>query len=553
MTRTRIILAVVGLAACSAPEPRSLTPRVAAFGLASPEVAVLRVQQVLTLQPTFYDSGGTALTSGRATFSSSDARVATVDTRGRVTGHAAGDAAILATRDGAEVATHVRVAEDASGPVVDVFQAASFQTIAGWEASGQVGEIDCDPRAYAVYKDSLLHRAVNELGITRLRLSAQSGTESPADTWLDFRAGRMNYPTWRRTWFVSTNDNADPRVADPAGFQWGYFDNKLDAAVMPIRNLLAQRGEQLYVNLNYVDFFLGAGSKAFPQMKDPEEYAEFIRVVFDHMKDRVGFVPDAVELNLEPEHTPYTGEDMGRALVAVARRLREGGYTPEFHGPSTTKASNAPLYYDAMMRVPGARGLISEIAYHRYSGVSNATLRAILVRARRDGNRTAMLEHIGSGFDGLYDDLTIAHASAWEQFALAYCGRTSNPENPGVYYQVDQSDPARPRVVLTYESRLLRQVFMYVRPGAVRLGAVAGDDTTRALAFRNANGRLVMVARTRGPLTFTVRGLADGTYGVNYSARTGRYNVDLPDLVVRDRHPATITMPVAGAMTIYAR
>jgi hypothetical protein len=549
-----LVIASPSLGGCTSPESQPPAAGPATFGLESPEVAVLTVGDGLTSQPTFYDSTGTAITSGTPAFESSDARVATVDARGRVQAVAPGEVAIRATRERAAVSTHLRVvASEIEGPVIDVFPTASFQVMTGWEASGQLGEIDCDPKAYEIYKDTLVKRVVNELGITRLRLSARSGTESRADTWIAFRAGRMNYPTWRRTWFVSENDNDDPRLVNPAGFQWGFFDYKLDAAVAPIRKLLEARGEKLYINLNFVDFYLGAGSKAFPVMKDPEEYAEFITEIFNHMKARVGYVPDGVELNLEPEHTPYTGEDMGRALVAVARRLKEAGYTPEFLGPSNTKASNVPLFYDAMMRVPGARGLIAEIAYHKYSGVSNATLRAILVRARRDGTKTAMLEHIGSGFDGLYEDLTIAQASSWEQFTLAYCGRNANPDNAGVFYHVNLADSANPSVGLTREGRLLRQVFVYARPGAVRLGAMANNEAIQPLAFRNANGKVVAVARTRAAGAFTVRGLPAGTYGVNYSTRLGRYNIDVPDVTVSDGGVATVKMPAAGAFTLYAR
>jgi hypothetical protein len=61
------------------------------------------------------------------------------------------------------------------------------------------------------------------------------------------------------------------------------------------------------------------------------------------------------------------------------------------------------------------------------------------------------------------------------------------------------------------------------------------------------------VARTRSAGTFTVRGLPAATYGVNYSTRLGRYNIDLPDVTVTDGGVATVQMPAAGAFTLFAR
>ena len=356
-----------------------------------------------------------------------------------------------------------------------------------------------------------------------------------------------------RAGFVATNDNADPHVADPTKFQWGYFDRVVDTVIVPVRQALARRGESLYVNLNFVDFFLGAGRKAFPQMKSPEEYAELIRAVFDHMQEKYGFTPDGVELLLEPENSAYTPADVGASLVAVARRLREGGYTPDFIGPSTTKTGNAPAWWDAVNAVPGARGLLTEFAYHKYGGLSRPALRAILMRARRDGVPTGMLEHIGSGFDGLYEDLTVANVSTWEQFTLGYCGMRDNPDNDGVYYQVNQTNPAAPRINITTESRLMRQVFNYVRPGAVRIGAASSHDALRALAFRRPTGGVIVVARGVTKGRFIVRGLPAGAYGVNYSTKKGRYNVDLPDVLVNEGVPLSLELPGDAALTIYAR
>ncbi len=525
----------------------------AAVGLAAPSAAVLAPGESLTLHPEFQDALGTAITGGAPVFTSQSPKIAEVQPSGHVVAKSTGETVIQATRGQITLRTHLRVAAPGDEITVDVFPADEHQRIKGWEGSGQVGELDCDSTAFRLFSETLIDRLVNELGVNRIRLGARSGIEHPRNFFAEYLAGRLSYPLWRRTWFVAVNDNDDPRVLDASRFQWRDFDYVVESSVVPMRRALAARGERLYVNLNFVDFWLGAGTKAFPHMKHPEEYAELILAIFDHMKAKYGFVPDGVELVLEPENTPYSGHDLGRSLVAASRRLKDAGYDPEFIGPSTTKAANATSHYDALVSVPGARERLDELSYHRYGGLSNAALRAILMRARRDGKTTSMLEHIGSGFDGLYQDLTVAGVSAWEQFALAYCGRRDNPENPGVYYQVNDRDPAHPRINITNEAKLLRQVFRYVRPGAIRVGALTNDRQLRALAFRSSSGGLVVVARAPGPVRFAVRGLHQGTYGVNYSTRAQRYNVDLPDVRVQAGRPLQVRLPANGAITIYRR
>ncbi len=437
--------------------------------------------------------------------------------------------------------------------IVEISPAVTFQKISGWEAAAQLGEVDCNPGAYRRYRDEVVDRAVNELGLTRLRLDLRSGLESDTDTWPAFLSRSLSYPQWRDTWFVPRNDNADPFDADPAGFQWGRFDHNVTEVVLPIRRALAARGERLYLNLNYIDFWLGAATKPFSHFSDPEEYAELLLVVFEHMRGKYGFVPDGVEVLLEPENTPHGAREIGRAIVALEERLTRAGYHPDIIAPSTTRMANAPAYYDEMLTVPGIAGRIDELSYHRYTGISRPTLAAISNRASRDGITTGMLEHLGSGFAELYDDLTIGNVSAWQQFTIAYCGRRDNPDATGSYLQVNQSDSLAPRVHLTRMSRLFRQVFNYVRPGAIRVAATSTEPSLRPLAFRNADGRLVLVGWTEEASTFSVRGLPAGRYGINYSTTHGRYNAELSEVTVTDNGAIAVPMPAAGVVTVYGK
>ncbi|MBL8958293.1 MAG: hypothetical protein JNJ98_00450, partial [Gemmatimonadetes bacterium] len=87
-----------------------------------------------------------------------------------------------------------------------------------------------------------------------------------------------------------------------------------------------------------------------------------------------------------------------------------------------------------------------------------------------------------------------------------------------------------------------------------RIEAVSANAAAmRPLAFRNADGRLVVVVKTTGPATFAIRGLAAGTYGVNYGTSGTQYNVNLADVVAAAGADVTITMPAGGVITIYGR
>jgi hypothetical protein len=287
-------------------------------------------------------------------------------------------------------------------------------------------------------------------------------------------------------------------------------------------------------------------------MQDPREYAELILATFQHLQQKYGFVPDAVEMLLEPDNTPWRGADLARALVATGDRLKAAGYTPDFIAPSNTSMSAAVTYFDAMVQTPRVLEYLSDLAYHRYSGVSDPTLALIGQRAKQYGIRTSMLEHIGSGFNDLFKDLTIGNVSAWEQFALAYCGNGDNPGGGGIYYQINQSVPSAPRVNITNHSKLLRQVFLFVRAGAVRYGATSTNGAFEPVAFRNVDGKHVVVVKANSGGAFTLAGLPAGTYGIKY-ATANAWDQNPVDVTIAAGGTVTAHIPAAGVLTIYGR
>jgi hypothetical protein len=414
------------------------------------------------------------------------------------------------------------------------------QTMTGWEATAQAGQHD--DAAYAVYGAVLIDRAVNELGITRLRLEVRAGAE---------RAPAMPPPDGVSddcARYLVGNDNEDPFDTDPSGFDFSELDDAVEKIALPMKHALSEHGERLVLNVNYVAF-LGQCPAGTPYPHaDPEEYGEFVLATYRHMQARWGLVPDLWEVVLEPENTGgrWTGQQIGVAMLATARRLEAAGFTPRFVAPSVTKAGNAPRYFDELAMVPGAMKYLEELSYHRYRGVATGDIEAIAERGRRHGVRTSMLEHIGSGVDALHQDLTAGGVSAWQQYTLAY---PKDDDDGAQYYIVDGSAPDGIR--LASRSRLLRQYFRFVRPGSTRIGARTTDPRVLPVAFSHPRDGVVVVLRATAALGATLSGLPAGTYGLSYT--TEREAVTLPDVVLAQDDDLAASIPASGVLTVFAR
>jgi hypothetical protein len=418
--------------------------------------------------------------------------------------------------------------------------AVQYQTMKGWEAVAQAGQ---DQPGYAGWRDKVIDLAVNDLGLNRLRLEVKPGAENTRDYYAEMRAGSTD--TWRCVRWLTVNDNNDPAVLNLAGFRFSQVDSVMVNLVQPMRQRMQARGEQLYVSFNYVAFIHQCATP--PYFHDqPAEYAEFILAHFIHLRDTYQLVPDAVEIILEPDNIPEwsSGTLIGQAMVATSARLAAAGFHPEFIAPSVTNMAKAVPYFDDLVKVPGAAQLIDVLSYHRYGGVSTATLAQIAQRAASRGIRTGMLEHIASGVEDLYQDLTVGMNSEWQQFGLAF---PLDADNGGLYYRIINGQP-----VESSRTSGLRQYFRYVRFGAVRIGATSSLGSVRPVAFRNTNGGMVVVLHIEGARTVRVGGLAAGTYGASISTGSAT-GTELGDRVAGADGIVSVTAPAGGVLTIYRK
>jgi hypothetical protein len=418
--------------------------------------------------------------------------------------------------------TITAVTAPAPGGTITLSPSIRYQTMKGWEGTAQMGHTFASN--FNLFKDELVDRLVNELGINRVRLESHQ-THHAAE---------------------SSNDNPDPFSINWNGFDFTNFDVDVERVVIPLRQAMAANGEQLYVNFNTVA--VGTNNDAFHQ--DPEEFAEFVLAHFLHLQSKYGFVPDAVEVSLEPDVFKTFNQDprlLGAALVATGDRLSAQGFTPDFIGPSNTNTSNANSWFDSMIQVPGVLNYLSEFSYHRYSAPSG-TVGNIGNKSRAHGIGAAMLEHIGADVNELYEDLTIGNNVAWQQFTLAF----PTSDNGAQYYVVDNSNPSNPQVNIGSRTKLLRQYFKFIRAGAQRIDASSANGSFDPVAFINPDGKYVVVVKASGGGSFSVAGLPSGRYGIKYTTGS-QYDVDLADVTLGSGGVLNASIPASGVMTMYGK
>jgi hypothetical protein len=212
--------------------------------------------------------------------------------------------------------------------------------------------------------------------------------------------------------------------------------------------------------------------------------------------------------------------------------------------------ANAKPYFDAIKAVIGDAGVrkyIGEISYHRYSGVDNANLQWIGTTARAYGIGASMLEHIGSGYEALHEDLKVGNNTAWAQYTLAY----PTSDNGAQYFPVAKTDNNAPKILWGERTKYLKQYFKYIRSGATRIEATSQSSGADPLAFVNKDRGHVVVVKTAGPMPLVIRDLPAGSYGIRYTVE-GRSDVAVPDQTITPGQALTTAIPARGVITIYA-
>lgn len=452
-----------------------------------------------------------------------------------------------------------------SAATITLNSAFTYQTINGWEATAQSGELGCDPipinadpalahcAEYDTYKNSLFDQLVNDLGVNRVRLEIYPGVENTIDYFARYVSNQIGERDWFHNYGISpVNDDSDPNHINTSRFFFSSVDNAINHNVLPMKQRLEAKGEKLWVNLNFVHF--DPSNTGFYQYNNASEYAELMLATFQHMKTKYGFVPDSIEIALEPNNTiSFDGTKMGNAIVSTAALLQANGFTPKYVVPSTSCIANTLDYFSAIKNVIGSTNVskyIQEISYHRYCGsVDDGTLQSVGNTAKQYGIGASMLEWMGASYPELHKDLTLGNNIAWSQYTIAApYAWSQGTDNGGAYFiQNSTSGP----IEMGWRTKFLRQYFRFIRRGAVRINATTTNGTFDPVAFINSDGKTVVVVKAGGSGSFSVNGLPNGTYGISYTTNA-QYNVNPADVNVTNGNIAT-SIPTAGAITIYAK
>ncbi len=424
-----------------------------------------------------------------------------------------------------------------AGNTITVNPSTTYQTIENWEATDYAGD---DQAGYANWQNTLLDKVINELGITRLRLEVKSN--------------------------LTTGQ-----------FDLASLDNKINLVVTPLQQKMLANGGHLWVNLNYVGFNDNSNIRAHsscnpnPSATGYYCYSQEMLKTFQHIQSTFGFVPDSVEIELEPDSVAahqWTPAQVVAAINNTGDLLAQNGFNPKFIAPSTTSMGGATghsslsyNYLGAIVADPKAYGYTYQASYHRYADVSDANLGYIANWANvggkttiQNGKTTAMLEHIGANVNELLKDLQIGNNSTWARYTIG--GTYTCPSCVGgQYYQVD---PTTYQVTINPDTAVLRQYFYYVRPGAVRIDAQSNNAAYNPVAFINSNGTYIVVVKTtNSSSSFAIQGLPTGNYHVttaysyyiNSSTQTSQQK-DLGTVSAVSGSPLNITATANAGSTV---
>lgn len=433
---------------------------------------------------------------------------------------------------------------------ITVTTGTTYQTMTGWEGTAQIGWGDIDGandirHNWRTWRDPMVTNLL-DLGINRIRVEVRSGIENSTDYFQQFLDGQVTAATYSSNRYTRVNDNADANSRNDAGFAWASLDYQMRGIAIPLKNELAKRGETLHLNICFVDFDNAAQSLEYKS--SPTEYGELVLATYDHLNSVFGWTPDTWEVILEPDagSASWSAQQTADCIVDARSRLLTGGYTPSFIAPSCTNAGNVAARVDTMESTTNAMTSLSEISYHLYSGATTANRNAIRTEANNNSKKTSMLELIGASRDTLHEDLVEANASAWQQFTFAYLDVVS--DDGAQYFRVT-FNLYTPTISWGSRSRYLRQYFKYIRKNAIRVEASSGNGNLKPTSFKNINDRYVVILNASAAVTdFTVGGLPDGCYGIEYS--TGSTPVANADQCITTGN-ITTTIPAAGVMAIF--
>ena len=433
---------------------------------------------------------------------------------------------------------------------ITVNPSVTYQTWKYWMCSGPnyPGAITNDP-SWPAIKTDVIDQLVNQVGCNTLSMTIQSGTvEQTQNYFSQWIAGTLSDAGFNAIRYAPVNDNADPDsfVCDPGVqacptvFPMDQIDYQIDNywdGAAGMRTKILARGDTPYLVMTFVHW---------PARSDfidstPAEIGEFFLAAFRHMNFRYGYVPDVIDIQVEPDShcnpTIQTSQcytqgvwdhiKIANSLAAVKARLAAAGFSPILQCCSTIDATDAaPGWYTQAAAITG-RGVIGLLSTHLYGGYSynqanNPNLASIAAQAAADGISTVMSEYDIAGVSDAMAAMTQMNATGFLKYGSVSIGNNINTSD---YLKVTSASPYTGVYVTGAESSLRSdepawfypQLMNYVRPGAVRESASSSDSSWVVAFHRNSADVVVSRLTTAGTQTVNVTGVAAGTYSCTYT------------------------------------
>ena len=396
-----------------------------------------------------------------------------------------------------------------------------YQTILGWGAASW-----SPPWVSQSLREALIRDAVNELGLTRLRLELPSGNGAEARAW---------------EWL---NDDWDPLTINWSAFNTAAADRRIAEMVVPFKQAVEANGDpfNIYVSPSLFD---GGSSGAAPVwlLNNPGEYAEFALAYLLNLKNTFGIEADFYcILNEAGNNNPFNASVVAQMIKTLGPRLETAGLSTRIEFPESVNAQAAwNSYIQNVMGDEDVWPYVGCLSYHLY-GTNDPYRSYIRDLGLSMSLPTAQTEYMNLNMNYLYDDLVLGGVSYWEIYGLGQCFEW-NPNNTS-FNRINQ-----------YWN--FRQVMHYVRPGAVRIEAVSSDPNLRVLAFMHDGLMTAVLINGSGSRAARIQNLPVGTYGICQSIGSGVYQELGLQTVVSPRGQSetgalSINVPSNTVMTVYS-
>jgi hypothetical protein len=338
---------------------------------------------------------------------------------------------------------------------------------------------------------------------------AQTAGENIADTlnyqYLDYITGDLGL-TGSRMWEVGPRidgtgmDNGDCDSLDWTKFQAPSPDTQVARYALYFKQLVEAQGlkTNFYSSPTYPTF----ATEFKPWvLNHPGERAQQI------WADAMWWKNWGIDINYsviqnEPNGS-WTSPLIADDIAALGPRLISHGLMTKAQFAEGVDPHTSWIYDTAVHRDPAWWSYVGRLSYHRY-GADDPYRGYLADSAKVHGISTGQTEMANPTIDDIFSDLLQGNVTYWE---VGFSGSNILTSTAGNTNWLPSGTFFR-----------LRQVIHYVRPGAVRVAAVASDTLFRVMAFKNKGAVTTVIINPKAAQTVKITGLPPGRYGLSQAA-----------------------------------